>query len=205
MAELFTAVGTLRLLIVQACDIFSPHFVPKQLSKLSPKKGTNGTSTSKLSTTKSSSPNDSNDTVCAAFATVSICNDLGVEVHRYDTAVQPCYDLPSDGVLDMGEEFVFDGIPSTSVVIISVYSVLSSPSNFAGSAVKEKENDSVGWNKSSYNLFSSKLRGTPIGAMSGICYSPNKTEKRVICVGFASIPVSRLEENKSVRVTYNVH
>lgn len=202
MAELFTTVGTLHLLIAEASDIFSPHFIPKQLSKLSPKKSLNLNTTTKnvrlLVPTVASSPDrpnpnsDPSTTVCAAFAAVSISSDNGDEIHKYDTFVQPCYDLSTDGVVGLGEEFVFESISSTSVISISVYAILSLANN---NVIKDKDVESSIQSRSSYTLFSSKLK-----APSPEKRFESKIERRVVCVGIISIPVSRLEENIKVLI-----
>ena len=201
MAELFTTVGTLHLLIAEASDIFSPHFIPKQLSKLSPKKMLNFNATTTknvrlvVPTSSPDRPNPNNDpstTVCAAFAAVCISSDNGDEIYKYDTFVQPCYDLSTDGVVGLGEEFVFESISSTSIISISVYAILSFANN---NVIKDKDLDSSIQSRSSYTLFPSRYK-----ASSPENRFESKIERRVVCVGMISIPVSRLEENKKVRL-----
>lgn len=198
MAELFTTVGTLHVLIAEASDIFSPHFAPKQLSKLSPKKlPTVNTSSKTLVVPVKSSPDrrptpkgDPSTTVCAAFAAVSITSDNGDEIFKYDTFVQPCYDLGADGLVGLGEEFVFETISSSSIISISVYAILCLANQ---NAVKDKDLDSSIQSKSSYTLFSSRSKARSPG--NQLEY---RIDRSVVCVGTISIPVSRLEENKKV-------
>ena len=215
MTELFTTVGSLRVLLVKACDIFTPHFAPRQLLKLSPKKSTHYNVTNILPTNNKhtngksihSSSNDLSTSVCAAFATVSVCEEAGTVLYKFNTEVQPCYDIPTDGLLDMGEEFLFDNINSSCVLSIALYSILSSSSGGSThSTGREKENDNIHSkslynSKSTYNIFLSALRSTTTTNSANNIHSLVNSvhpENLVICVGKITIPVSRLEENKSV-------
>ena len=194
MAELFRTVGTLHVLIAEASDIFSPHFVPKQLSKLSPKKLLNANAVVppvKSSPDRRPFPKgDPNTTVCAAFAAVSISSDNGDEIFKYDTFVQPCYDLGADGLVGLGEEFVFENLSSSSTISVSVYAILCMANQ---NAVKDKDLDSSIQSKSSYTLFSSRSKARSPGVQHDYII-----DRSAVCVGKISIPVSRLEENKKV-------
>lgn len=200
-AELFTTVGSLRVVIFQACDVFSAYYG----RKLSPKKLQNNFSLQSVATTTRNCQINGQDYnhICAAFATITVCNDNGTVLHKYDTAIQPCYDLPADGQIAIGEEFIFDSIPSTCTISISIYSVAG---NAAGTAIisreKENEKEQKTLSKSSYNLFSNPTRGGDLSAIERVL--PSSIGTRIVCVGNTIIPVSRLEENKSVIYISNI-
>lgn len=53
-----------------------------------------------------------------AFASIAICDEAEIEVHKYYTAMVPC--IPSE-TLRVGEDFVFEPVTSNHIVVLTVY------------------------------------------------------------------------------------
>lgn len=99
MSELFTSIGSLRINLLEINDLFNANDRKK-----------------------------SDSLPIKVYATISIINHNQMQQYRFNTAVISDIDRDTTSLI-IKEEFLFENIPSTYVILISLYGIYNNSKN----------------------------------------------------------------------------